>query len=345
MSLLLLTLLACGSAELPGAPAAQAAVAPELRTVAPKAVSFRPTEEITGTLEPVASVQLGFDVPGRVSALLVKRGERVSAGQAVARLDSRLAEAQYAQASAAVTGAEAQLANGEASFLRAQKLREAGAMSEQQFADAEAGIKAARAGVDQARAAQRLAKTNLDNHTLRAPIAGIVTNAPDNAGVLVGAGTPMFVIEDLSSLQVKGTAPETAGWIREGLDAQVLPGTPGSTAAVPAKVVRVIPSLDPMTRRLPVEIRVDNPGDSLRAHAYARVQVTSGDDVAAFEVPKAAIVARPDFCVFVQAGPSAAPVRVPVSLLDDHGETAVVAGDLAVDRPVVLNPPHDLGEE
>jgi RND family efflux transporter MFP subunit len=346
----LLTLTACAPSELPGGAAAAAAQtdrsqAPSVQTAAPEAVRFRPTEELTGSLEPVASVQLGFDVPGRIQSLLVTRGAHVTAGQAVARLDSRMAEAQAAQAGAALTGAQAQLANGEASFLRAQKLKEAGALSEQQYADAVAGIEAARAGVDQAKAAVRLTKTNLDNHTLRAPIGGVITNAPDNAGVLVGAGSPMFVIEDLSALQLKGSAPESAAWIREGLDATVLPGTPGATVGFPARVVRVIPSLDPISRRLPVEVRIDNPDASLRAHAYARVSVTSGDEVDAFEVPKAALSARPDFCVFVLPGPTAAPIRVPVTVLAERGDKAVVKGDLATDRPVILNPAHGLGEE
>jgi RND family efflux transporter MFP subunit len=248
--LLLALLLGC-SHEAGSTPAAQAAAAPALRTVPTEAIAWRPQLELTGSLDPIASVQLGFDVPGRIEALLVERGQRVEKGTAIARLDSSIAQAQLAQAEAAHTGASAQLAGGEAALARVQQLDAAGGVSKQQLTDAESGVKAGRAGVEQAAAAVRLARTNLGFHTLKAPISGTVTNGPDNAGILIGAGTPLFMIEDLSALQLKATAPESATWLRAGQPAIVLPGTPGEVAGVPATVVRVIPSLDPATRRLP----------------------------------------------------------------------------------------------
>jgi RND family efflux transporter MFP subunit len=343
MTLLALVLLSgCGKDPV-SAPAAAAATAPvALRTAPAEAATWRPTEELTGSLDPVASVQLGFDVPGRLSAILVPRGGTVAKGDAIARLDDTLAQAQLAQAEAAQAGAAAQLAAGEAAFARIQALKEAGGVSEQQFADAQAGVLAGRAGVDQAAAAVRMAKTNLGFHTLRAPIGGVLTNGPDNAGMLVGAGTPLFVIEDLSALQVKATAPESAGWLTEGLTATVLPGTPGATDGVPATVARVIPSLDPATRRIPIEIRIDAPPPSLKAHAFARVKVEAKDDVPAVAVPKGAVVARPEFCVFVGDGATAK--KVPVEVLREDAEKTLVRGaGLDAGASVVIDPPNGLG--
>lgn len=340
--LLTLSLLGCSPEPATVPAASAAAVAPTLQTGEVKAVAHRREVELTGSLEPAAAVQLGFDVPGRIDKLLVTRGQSVRAGQPVARLDSRMAAAQLAQAEAALAGAEAQLAGGESGYARAEKLHTAGAMSDQQFSDAQASIRAARAGIEQARAAVQLARTNFDNHTLKAPIAGVVTNAPDNAGTLVGAGTPMFMIEDLSALQLKATAPESAGWLQEGMSATATAGPPGSEVGQPATVTRVIPSLDPMTRRIPVEIRVDDAG-SLKAHAFARVTVRDTADVAALEVPRAALIARPDFCVFVDEG-AGKPRRVPVSVLDENPTTVVVQGELAAGAKVILNPPPTLVE-
>ena len=308
------------------------------RSVEARAVRVRPEVELTGTLSPVASVQLGFDVPGRVEKLLVERGERVRKGQRLARLDPAMARAQLAQAEAAVEGARAQLVAGEASLARLEKLKGAGGVSEQQWADAQAAVAAGRAGVAQAEAARDLAATHLDNHDLVSPIGGILSNGPDNAGMMVGAGTPLFVVEDLSALHVKATAPESAGWLAEGQGASVL--VPGG-AAVPAVVRRVIPSLDPQTRRIPVEIRVDDPPATLRANAFARVRVRGAADIDAFEVPSAAVVARPDFCVFVD-GPDG-PRRVGVQLIERRGDVAVVTGDLGDGARVRVDPPRDLG--
>lgn len=304
----------------------------------------RPQTEITGSLDPVQSVQLGFDVPGRVQRLLVNRGDTVSKGQAVAVLDSSIAAAQADQAAAAVAGAEAQLVAGESGFERARRLKDAGAMSEQDWSTAQASVLAGRAGVQQARAAAAMARANLEHQTLKAPFAGVIQNGPDNAGIMTGGGTPLFLLDDISSLQIKGTAPEdTAGWLREGLDAIVFSATPGATVGVPAKVLRVLPSLDVATRRLPVEIRIEAPPGTLKAHGFARVVIDGGSDIDAWSVPRAALVARPDFCVFVAVdGAAAAPKRVPVTVLVEHGDSIIVRGDLTAGAQVVLDPPHTL---
>jgi len=308
----------------------------------------RPRTELTGSLDPAQSVQLGFDVPGRVQRLLVSRGEQVTAGQAIASLDASIAQAQADQAAAAVTGAEAQLAAGEANFSRAKQLKDAGAMSEQDWSNASSGILAARAGVEQARAASAMARANLQHHTLRAPFAGYIQNGPDNAGIMTGGGTPLFLLDDLSSLQVKGTAGESdAAWLHEGLDATVFAATPGSTTGVPAKVVRVMPSLDPATRRLPVEVRVEGAdlvGAPLKAHGFARVVIEGAGEIDAWKVPRAALVARPDFCVFVATTAGEPPKRVAVTVLEEVGDSIVVNGDLAAGAQVVLDPPHTLVE-
>lgn len=341
MIFLLASLFAC-SKDPVAASAAQAASAPVLRTATAEAVEWKPSEELTGSLEPIASVQLGFDVPGRIDAILVDRGATVKKGDPIARLDASVAQAQLAQAEAAHAGAAAQLAAGEAAFARVKTLKEAGGVSEQQYLDAEAGVRAGRAGVEQAAAAVRMARTNVGFHTLRAPIDGVVTNGPDNAGILVGAGTPLFLLEDLSVLQVKATAPETASWLKEGLDAIVLPGTPGLVGGTPAKVVRVIPSLDMATRRIPVEVRVESPPPSLKAHAFARVKVEAAEPVPAVAVPKGAVVARPDFSVLVQAGADVR--RVPVEVLGYEAERTLVRGiGLDSGATVIVDPPNGLG--
>jgi RND family efflux transporter MFP subunit len=319
-----------------------AAATPALRTATVEAASWTPSVEITGSLEPVSAVQLGFDVPGRIEELLVTRGQRVSKGDPIARLDDTLARAQLAQAEAGLSAARAQAEAAESGWGRIEKLGDA--VSEQQRTEASAGNKGAQAQLDQAESAVKLARTNVGYHTLRSPIDGIVTNAPDNAGVLVGAGTPTFVIEDLSALRLKGTAEETASWLADGQAATVLPGTPGATQAVAAVVERVIPSLDPSTRRIPVEVRIDSPPPSLRAHAFARATITASAEQPAFSIPRGALVARPEFSVFVLPAAGAPPKRVPIEIVGESGDKLLVLGAIEAGQTVVVDPPHGYGE-
>lgn len=340
--LLILSLFACK----PEATAPVAAASTGLYELSPvEAAKYRPEIELTGSLTPVASVQLGFMVGGRLEALMVNRGQMVAENQAIARLDSALASAQLAAADAAVKGAQAQLAAGESGLARAKSLHDALGMSDQQFQDASAGVEAGRAGVDQALASARLARANFGFHTLKSPINGVVSSAPDNPGAVVGPGSPLFVIEDLSALMLKATAPETAIWLKEGLEATIVSG---SGLRAPAKVARVLPALDPATRRLPVELRMDSPPADVRAHSFARATVRADSDADAYSVPALAVVARPDFVVFALssgAPDTATPTRVPVTVVHQEGDRALVTGALTPGDRVVVDPPSSLGVE
>jgi RND family efflux transporter MFP subunit len=326
----MIPLLLLGACSTDAAPA-KAAVEAAPRTAAVEAATWTPEVELTGTLEPRASVQLGFDVPGRLDSIRAERGEQLAQGAVVATLDARMAEAQAGQADAAVAGATAQLAAGEAAFTRATSLHAAGAMSDQDYQSAEAQVLAGRAGVEQARAAARLAHTHLANHTLRAPIAGVLTMGPDNAGTMVGAGTPLFYLEDLSALQVKLSAPESASWLAAGQVATVWPA--GATVGTTGAVTRVIPALDPATRRIPVEVSVAASA-GLRAHAFVRVTIAGSTPIAAFRVPKEALVARPEFGVVVQGAG-----LTPVVVLGEDGDDMFLMGALVPGVQVLLDPP------
>jgi len=337
------TVLAVGSgggAE--GDPSSEAITEREaIQTAAVEAASWRPEAEVTGSLEPIASVQLGFDIPGRLKSVLVPRGATVQTGDALATLDRAIAGAQLAQAEAGLAGAKA---GADAAATAWKRLEAVGnAVSEQQRTEVSAQLQAAQAQLEQARAGAQLARTQLSYTTLRAPIAGVVTQGPDNAGALVGAGMPLFVIEDLSALRLKGTAPESESWLAEGLSVTVYPGAPGATEGVPAVVERVLPSLDPATRRVPIEIRVDAPPSSLRAHAFARAVVQAGSDESVWAIPRGALVAQPDFSVFVVTDTSAAPTRVPVAVLREAADRVLVRGALTAGAQVVVNPPHGYG--
>ncbi len=333
-----LALLAAGCDSTTAPAPAEAATRAPLKIGVVEQIPFTPTIEITGGLEPIASVQLGFDVPGRISALLVTRGQSVSSGDPVARLDSALAQSQLAQAEAAHSAAKAQSDVARSGWERVEKLGDA--LSPQQRAEAEAGFQAAEAMEAQAEAAVRLARTNVGFHTLKAPINGVVTNSPDNSGILIGAGTPMFVIEDLSALRLKGSVPETETWIEEGMRVKIQSGS----TEVEGIVETVIPSLDPATRRIPVEIRVDNPGTQVRAHSFVRATVFGHELSDAIAVPKGALVARPDFSVMIEETPGAAPKIQPVQLLGEVEGKVILRADLPVGTRVVVDPPHGYGE-
>ncbi|MDI9630661.1 MAG: biotin/lipoyl-binding protein, partial [Acidobacteriota bacterium] len=100
---------------------------------------------VSGTVE-ATEARLGFELPGRLVAVLPREGDRVEAGAPLARLDAAELEARHAQAAAQVAAARAQLAELEAGS-RPEEIaaaRAALAAAEERVADAERDVERAR---------------------------------------------------------------------------------------------------------------------------------------------------------------------------------------------------------
>jgi RND family efflux transporter MFP subunit len=222
--------------------------------------------------------------PGRLERLLAVEGDRVGAGQAVALLYSP----------AFVTAqSDLQQAARRAAVLRGT-------------ADAE--------GADAlvAAARRRLTLLGTDAATVRrveaggepatllpvtAPFAGTIVEAPALAGAAVEAGTPLYRIADLSSVDVTAQVPERAlPYLRIGQGASI------AIAAYPdipfaGRVERIKAEIDPTTRTVNAVLHVGNTTRALRPGMYASVKL---------DVPIASAVGAS--AVGAPLGASAAPV-------------------------------------
>ncbi len=243
-------------------------------SAAPAAVSSEPPAdpaqpaEIAGDLHPAQAANLSFKTGGRLAAVRVERGARVKKGQVLATLSDAEARATLAQAEAAVQVARAQAAIAEDAEKRAGQLGNADVVPSSTVVTAKLSADAARAGVRQAMAAASLARANLENHVLTAPFDGVIVMVPDGTGETVGPGIPILRIEDLDMLVLRATASETdLASLRVGQEVPV--ETPDGKRAT-GKVRTIVASLDPISRRAPVEIEIANADGGLAAGAYVR---------------------------------------------------------------------------
>lgn len=246
-------------------PAASAAPTPVTSAPAPEPAE---PSEIAGDLRPVQAANLSFKAGGRLATLRVARGDRVKKGQVLATLSDAEARATVAQADAAVQFARAQAAIAEDAEKRTGQLGTADVIPASTVVTAKLSADAARAGVQQALAAASLARANLSNHVLTAPFDGVVVLVPDGTGETVGPGIPVMRLEALDVLVLRATASEAdlAG-LAVGQEIQI--ETPSGKRAT-GKVRTILASLEPVSRRAPVEIEVPNPDGTLAAGAYVR---------------------------------------------------------------------------
>ncbi len=313
---------------------ARAGAPPDVVVATPVAFDYDPHFSITGTLDPVQVADVGFNVPGRLVSVDVTLGAHVEAGQVLAKLDRRSISAQSQFASAAVQASQAQLAMAEDRLRRTQALHARGASSDADLQAAQQQLALAQAQVGQATAQTRLTSTDGSNHILRAPFAGTVTRVPEGVGNVVGPQQALFRIEDLSSLVLRSGITESALDRVQVGDAVELEDLP-----VRGTVRAFARSLDPVTRRAPIEIAVDNAEGSLVGHSLVKGSILTARPFPAMRIPGTAL--RTDRTVLVVDAQGRIAARPVEALVETDGMGIVLAGLTPADR-VVVRPAPDL---
>lgn len=314
---------------------AAAGLAPEVEITSPVAFAYNPHFSITGTLDPVQEAKLGFNVPGRLATIAVVLGQHVNAGDTIATLDRRSISAQSAVVSAGIQANDAMLAMAQDRLRRAEALHGRGATSDQELEAARQNVALVTAQLGQARAQTRVVSADGSNHILRAPFAGTITQVPNGVGNVVMPGQELFRIEDMSSLVMHtGLTERALQRIQQG-DAVSLERFPGVVGSVRAFVY----SLDPVSRRAPVEIAFPNPNGQLIGHALVKGSVESDRPIPSMRVPGTAI--RADQTVLVVDANRHLEARHVESVVETDGTGIVFFGVTPADR-IVVRPTPDL---
>ena len=157
----------------------------------------------SGRVEPLRESDLGLERGGLVESVLVREGEAVSKGQALARLDTGLLRAQRAELTAALGQAEADLSLAEATLVRYRGSVDQGAVTRQALDETREGARAASAAVNLARARIDSVELEISKAGLRAPFAGIVTRRLADEGRVLSAGEPLVRLQELATPELR----------------------------------------------------------------------------------------------------------------------------------------------
>ena len=185
-------------------------MAQTVETVTVQRMDIKSTVEATGTIRPVDSVEVSSKITARISSVLVKENDTVTAGQVVATLDGKDYEAKRDQAQYRVT-------NTRAKYNRMSYLESIGAKSKSDLEDAEYNYDTAQSTLEEA-------NSDANETIITAPISGVVVGEPKTAGTMAvqGSDNPTVImrIADLSKKQIKAKVDETdIGNIRIGQEA------------------------------------------------------------------------------------------------------------------------------
>src|SRR5579871_5130265 len=129
---------------------------------------------LTGQIRAKDENSLAFRLDGRITERLVNVGDRVTAGQVVAKLDPQSQQNNLRSAQAALAAAQAQLTQARAAFWRQQQLLKDGWTPRANYDEAEAALKTAAARLDTAQAQLRIAQDQLSYTSLTADATGAI---------------------------------------------------------------------------------------------------------------------------------------------------------------------------
>ncbi len=259
--------------------------------------------DVVGSVRARTSAVVSTRIPGSISVLRVREGDRVRKGQLLAQLDAQENQATAAGATAAIDEARRGVDEAvsrkklaDTTFDRYNNLFKEQAVTRQEFDVRQTEKDVAIQGVARAEArlkqAQEGAKasTTMSGYTrIVAPISGIIASKQADLGATVFPGQPLMTIEDEGSYQLELALPENvATRVKPGSPLQVTLDAAGSSFA--ARIAEVVPTADPGSRTFVAKIALNRKG--LKSGMFGRGAIPLGSTFTGITVPKKAVVER-----------------------------------------------------
>lgn len=353
------------------APAISSQVASaSVTTARSQTAPIRQTITTNGTVEAFDLLSVAPRASGlQILSVEVREGDRVSAGQVLAILDSSVLEAQLEQARSQVTAAQAQVAQAEAERAQsAASLAEAreslnryatlygkGAISQEELtsrrtevataeqtvgADA-AAIESAQANVRSRQAEVDQLNTQLSQTEVLAPASGIIAEKTATVGDIAAAGTPLFKIISGDQLELAVKVPQTQ-LARISLGAPVqISSDADPSLKLEGSVRSIDPTVDSQTRQATAKIGL--PGsDRLRPGMFLKAAIVTGSRQGVV-VPAEAVLPQPDggFVVYTVSAEGKAVARTVevgdrLPATDDTPARTEISSGLQANVPVVV---------
>ena len=315
--------------------ATSAGVIPAVEAVQARYGSLPLVERFSGNVRAENQVPLYTQINAKVAEVLAENGDYVEKGQVLVRLDDETFQQQLTQARAGLRinqarlrQAEAALAQLKGEFDREQKLNEQSLSSdvrieqlEAELISSEADVELAKAQVEQSEALVAEREETLSRTIIRAPISGTIGQRNVQIGMQASPNNPLFLIGDLDRLRIEVVLTERMlSTISVGQRADIiLPnGSDETPRLIEAKISRISPFLNEITRSTEAEIDLEDANGLLRPGMFIPVDVHFGDSKQATLIPTSALYTNPNTGT---EGVYVAPIagkEIPLSVQDEN---------------------------
>ena len=241
---------------------------------------------LTGDLHPIESVDVRARIEGDLTGVYVREGQRVHAGDVLARFEASNQESDRQSALADRASAQSDLSTAQWNAEQSASLFKAGAISEQDMRVAQQNVVAAKARLAAAEARVSATSTAARDTRVLATTDGVVDKRDVEPGEHVAKGATMFTIVRNDVLELAAAVParqansvQTGQRVRFTADGRNFDG----------RVARVSPTIDPASRAITVYAQIPNPGGALKGGTFATGRVVSRTVASTLLVPTSAI--------------------------------------------------------
>jgi RND family efflux transporter MFP subunit len=353
-----LTLVSLGAALMPVSPAAAQQPPTPVHVDAVRTERLGERRLVTGELRALRRAKVASEEQGLIIDLPVRQGQRVKAGDVLARLEDAKLHIELRQIEADAQAAQALLIERQADLEWRRRdiesyrnLAQGGASNPKELSDAEmaeriavARIMVAERGVALARARADMLTTRLADMTIAAPFDGIVVAKLAEQGEWVVEGGAVVELVSSGSLEAWLDVPQKyAGAVfgAAGQAAAVQIEVEATGASLQSTHLRSVPVVESSARTFMLVASLDDQGGSLAPGMSVTAWVPTGETGDRLTVPRNAVM-RNDTGAYVyvvraltpDAPPAAMPARVQVQFAHDDRvavrSTEIAAGDHVV---------------
>jgi HlyD family secretion protein len=253
------------------------------------------TVTATGTINPVALINVGSQVSGTVVELKADFNDHVKKGQVLLKLDPAIFNAQIRQVEASVASAQASMRLAQANFDRNQRLVGQNYISTLTLDQSRRELDVAKANIKLAEAQLARSQADLDNSVIRAPIDGVIIKRTIDLGQTVAASftTPNLfqIARDLTKMQIDTSVSEAdVGALKDGQPARfVVDAYPEREFDARTRQFRLAANVVQNVVTYNVVLDVENRDELLKPGMTAQVRLVVGKRDNVLRIPTAAL--------------------------------------------------------
>jgi RND family efflux transporter MFP subunit len=297
---------------------------------------------VDAVVEAVRQATLSTQVPGAVVSLLVKAGDKVRAGQELARIDARVAQQQVVGSAAQLEAAQAQFKVATKELERQQQLFQKQYISQGALDRAQAQWEAAQAQVQALQAQTRMSQTQTGFFVVQAPFNGVVSDVPVTLGDMAMPGRPLVVMHDPSALRITANVAQALMPSSQNTTTSLRYEVIGQGPAQSTSQVQWLPTVDATTHTVQVRLALPANAAGLTPGMFARVWLpviaSDKEQASRVQVPQQAVVRRAEMTGVYVLDAQNKPRLRQVRLGATQGDQIEILSGVAAGDKVVLEP-------